>query len=122
VSIWDTAGQETYHSLAPLYYRSAAACIVVFDVSRPETFAQAKEWVKELQQKGPADVVLAIAANKCDVVTDFDLKSMREYADDIGAMFARTSAKTGEGIEDLFQDLGNVFLLLLASTVLCLVT
>ena len=43
--IWDTAGQERYHSLAPMYYRGAAAAIVVFDITHPASFERAKKWV-----------------------------------------------------------------------------
>ena len=48
--IWDTAGQERYHSLAPLYYRGAAVAIVVYDITKPQTFARAEYWVKELRE------------------------------------------------------------------------
>jgi GTPase SAR1 family protein len=60
--IWDTAGQvciglfqrtlsdkERYHSLAPMYYRGAQAAIIVYDVTSPDSFTRAKNWVKELQ-------------------------------------------------------------------------
>ncbi|KAK3150503.1 hypothetical protein QOZ80_3AG0234040 [Eleusine coracana subsp. coracana] len=48
--IWDTAGQERYAALAPLYYRGAAAAIVVYDITSPESFSKAQYWVKELQK------------------------------------------------------------------------
>lgn len=44
--IWDTAGQERYHSLAPMYYRGAAAAIVVYDMTSADSFKRAKDWVK----------------------------------------------------------------------------
>ncbi|MED6204788.1 Complex III subunit 3, variant 2 [Stylosanthes scabra] len=50
--IWDTAGQERYHSLAPMYYRGAAAAIVVYDISNIDSFVRAKKWVQELQRHG----------------------------------------------------------------------
>ncbi|GKV00272.1 hypothetical protein SLEP1_g12989 [Rubroshorea leprosula] len=50
--IWDTAGQERYHSLAPMYYRGAAAGIIVYDITSTESFARAKKWVQELQKQG----------------------------------------------------------------------
>uniref|UniRef100_A0A2P2KZE9 Ras-related protein RHN1-like n=1 Tax=Rhizophora mucronata TaxID=61149 RepID=A0A2P2KZE9_RHIMU len=50
--IWDTAGQERYHSLAPMYYRGAAAAVVVYDITSMESFERAKKWVLELQRQG----------------------------------------------------------------------
>lgn len=47
----DTAGQERYHSLAPMYYRGAQAAIVVYDITNTDTFERAKTWVKELQRQ-----------------------------------------------------------------------
>ncbi|CAN6459705.1 unnamed protein product [Victoria cruziana] len=50
--IWDTAGQERYHSLAPMYYRGAAAAVVVYDITSMDSFVRAKKWVQELQRQG----------------------------------------------------------------------
>ncbi|CAI0628933.1 unnamed protein product [Linum tenue] len=50
--IWDTAGQERYHSLAPMYYRGAAAAVVVYDITSMDSFVRAKNWVLELQRQG----------------------------------------------------------------------
>ncbi|CAL9089749.1 unnamed protein product [Musa textilis] len=67
LEIWDTAGQERYHSLAPMYYRGAAAAIIVYDICRMESFERAKKWVKELQKQGNPNMVTALAGNKCDL-------------------------------------------------------
>jgi len=60
--IWDTAGQERYRSLAPMYYRGAAAAIVVYDITNQDSFAGAKGWVKELQRRGDPNVVIALVS------------------------------------------------------------
>ncbi|CAI5983729.1 unnamed protein product [Closterium sp. NIES-64] len=65
--IWDTAGQERYHSLAPMYYRGAAAAIIVYDITSTDSFARAKKWVQELQRQGNPNLVIALAANKTDL-------------------------------------------------------
>ena len=50
LSLWDTAGQERFHSLGPIYYRDAAAALIVFDITDIDSFERAKAWVKELKQ------------------------------------------------------------------------
>ncbi|KAK7843368.1 ras-related protein rhn1 [Quercus suber] len=65
--IWDTAGQERYHSLAPMYYRGAAAAIIVYDITNAESYARAKKWVQELQKQGNPTMVMALAGNKTDL-------------------------------------------------------
>ena len=59
--IWDTAGPERYHSLAPMYYRGAQAAIVMYDVTTQDTFARAKTWVKELMRQASPNIVIALA-------------------------------------------------------------
>ncbi|KAL0692995.1 hypothetical protein Bca4012_060175 [Brassica carinata] len=54
--IWDTAGQERYYSVAPMYYRGAAAAIIVFDITNQASFERAKKWVHELQSQGGRDI------------------------------------------------------------------
>ena len=63
LQLWDTAGQERYRSLAPMYYRGAAAAIVVYDITNPDSFAGAKSWVKELQRRGDPNVVIAMVSS-----------------------------------------------------------
>jgi small GTP-binding protein len=101
--IWDTAGQERYRSLAPMYYRGAAAAIVVFDVTSQESFEGAKSWVKELQRRGDANVVIALAANKVDVEGRVVPKDeVQSFAEENGLIFFETSAKTALNVRELF--------------------
>uniref|UniRef100_A0A1X7U9P4 Uncharacterized protein n=1 Tax=Amphimedon queenslandica TaxID=400682 RepID=A0A1X7U9P4_AMPQE len=65
--IWDTAGQERYRSLLPMYYRNAAAAIVVYDITNEGSFTVLQDWIAELHRLGPPNIVLAIAGNKCDL-------------------------------------------------------
>merc|ERR1712159_581852 len=103
--IWDTAGQERYHSLAPMYYRGAAAAVVVYDITNADSFARAKSWVKELQRQGSPSIVIALAGNKCDLASKRKVESSEasEYAKDNGLFFMETSAKTALNVEELFK-------------------
>ncbi|KAJ8352883.1 hypothetical protein SKAU_G00243590 [Synaphobranchus kaupii] len=102
--IWDTAGQERYHSLAPMYYRGAQAAIVVFDITKPETFERAKAWVKELQRQASPNIVIALAGNKADLAEKrmVEYEEAQTYAEDTGLLFMETSAKTAMNVNELF--------------------
>ena len=50
-----------------MYYRGAAAAIVVYDITNKESFNGPKSWVKELQRRGDPNVVIALAGNKADL-------------------------------------------------------
>lgn len=107
--IWDTAGQEKYHSLAPMYYKGAAAAIIVYDITRQDTFDTLKEWVNELKEQGPENIVMAIAGNKSDRADERQVEAAtaQNYAASIGASFMETSAKTKSNVDEIFVTLAN---------------
>jgi small GTP-binding protein len=102
--IWDTAGQERYHSLAPMYYRGAQAAIVVYDITNQESFAKAKNWVKELQRQASPHIVIALAGNKADMAAKrvVEYEEAQAYAEDNGLLFMETSAKSSMNVNDVF--------------------
>merc|ERR1712054_757968 len=102
--VWDTAGQERYHSLAPMYYRGAAAAIVAYDITNRDTFRRAKQWVKELQRQGNPNIVIALAGNKSDLSSKrkVEPEDAETYANDNGIFFMETSAKTATNVNELF--------------------
>jgi Ras-related protein Rab-5C len=105
LNIWDTAGQERYKSLVPMYCRSAVALIVVYDVTGKESFEESKQWCEKFRTPdGPGAQGVYYVGNKTDLQYDeADLDGARDYAASVGAAFFETSAKTGEGIDALFQ-------------------
>lgn len=94
------AGQEKYHSLAPMYYRGAAAAIIVYDITRAASFTTLKNWVRELQQLGPENIVLAVCGNKADLEDKREVSTAeaKAYADEIKALFIETSAKSNKNV------------------------
>ena len=96
-----------YKSLAPMYYRGAAAVIIVFDLTNRDSLAAVEYWIKELRVNGPPQAVLALVGNKLDLaMKDRQVEEEgKNYAASIDAIYAETSAKTGENIAQLFKEI-----------------
>ncbi len=110
MELWDTAGQEKFRSLARFFYKDATAAILVYDITRKESFEGIKNyWHKEILDKAPEGVVIGIAANKADLFLNAEVSENegREFARKVGAIFRQTSALTSDGIEDLFYVIGK---------------
>ncbi len=106
IQIWDTAGQEQFKKLAPMYYKNAAAAIICYDITSPQSFETLKYWVDELRTNIPADgIVLALCATKCDLsTTQAETVEAESLAAEIGALFMCTSAKENLNVHELFEN------------------
>jgi len=109
LQIWDTAGQERFKSLTPMYYRDASAALLIYDITSASSFNKVKEWVNELRVNVPDDIIIVVVGNKIDQAKNRQLKPEigQEYARSVGASFIETSAKTKEGIEEVFKDIAT---------------
>eukprot|EP00906_Rhabdomonas_costata_P026879 RCo038260 len=110
--LWDTAGQEIYHALVPYYFRQAAVVILVYELPSRTSLEAAKGWMEQIRSNAPKDVEVVLTGNKCDLTAEghIDLREAEAFASNIGATHALVSAKTGEGVADLFTEIGRNFL------------
>ena len=97
--------------MAPLYYRDASAAVLVYEVSDSKSFQSMQYWLNELDSKVKGEgMVLGLAGNKCDLPDNRKQISSamgKGFADNHRLIFAETSAKSGEGIQVLFQKLAE---------------
>ena len=111
--IWDTAGQEKYRALTKFFYKDAVVVILVYDITRVDSFENMKNyWYKQLQENCDKSIVIGVAGNKSDLFVDEKVSESeaRDFADKIGAIFELTSAQNNTGIIELFLDVGNKYL------------
>ena len=109
LDIWDTAGQEKYRAIAKIYYKEAKAVILVYDITDESSFKEMKEyWYEQIKLYAQKDIVIAIVANKNDLYEECQVSDDqgRQFANEIGAIFASTSAKNANGINALFDNIG----------------
>ena len=107
LEIWDTAGQERYRSLAPMYYRGAVAALVVYDVTKDDSYQGAKRWCEELLSRGREDIIIILVGNKYDLLEESEQNNTK-YLDYVNRHDGRvihiyTSSKTGYNVDRAFE-------------------
>ena len=65
--IWDTAGQERYRAITSAYYRGAVGALLVYDISKHQTYENVTRWLKELRDHADSNIVIMLVGNKSDL-------------------------------------------------------
>ncbi|RMJ25430.1 GTP-Binding protein [Aspergillus sp. HF37] len=116
LSLWDTAGQETYKSITRSYFRGASGAILVFDITRPATLTSCTQWLHDLRQIAEEGIVIVLVGNKSDLaggdpgtgqgrVTSQEAEEWCRVNN--VARYVETSAKSGEGVENAFLEVAE---------------
>ena len=79
LQIWDTAGQEKFRAITKAYYRGAHGILIVFDISRRDTFNQITEWINSIKEVDQT-IDLIIVGNKCDLEREVTKEEDEEFA------------------------------------------
>lgn len=111
LQIWDTAGQERFRAITKAYYRGAHGILVVFDISRRETFEKTRLWIdsiRESSQSGGIDAILI--GNKADLSRAVTREEAEELAKDYGIQYYETSAKENKNVDTAFYELAKMAL------------
>lgn len=114
LSLWDYAGEVRFKTLFPGYCSGSRAAFAVFDLTRPETLTDLSDWVQMIFEKNK-NIPVLLVGSKSDAAGEEKMTLMRERAE----VFAKdhnlagvwiVSSKTGEGVDELFDALGNKIL------------
>jgi Ras-related protein Rab-5C len=106
LKIWDTAGQEKYRSMVPIYYRGSAAIVIVYDLSDIQSFREGQDLARQVKEAEPL-ALLYMVGNKNDRPWALTADAATAAAVELGIEFRATSAMTGDGINDLFQAIAD---------------
>jgi small GTP-binding protein len=105
LQVWDTAGQELYRALVPVYLRGASCCLLLYDITDHVSFDSLSHWYALFKDAVPPTAPLFVVANKIDLADDSE-ESEREgeaFAHSHNASFVKVSALTGVGVGELFN-------------------
>mmetsp|Transcript_8228 Transcript_8228/g.18397 ORF Transcript_8228/g.18397 Transcript_8228/m.18397 type:complete len:295 (-) Transcript_8228:89-973(-) len=101
---WDTAGQDRFRSIVRSYYRGAAGALLVYDITRRDSFEHVSQWLQEARQNADPDLVITLVGNKSDKLAERQV-SYEEgvaFARRHGLHFLETSAVTGHMVDEAF--------------------
>jgi small GTP-binding protein len=108
IQIWDTAGQEKYRSLSPVYFRNSSAAIVVYDVSDRQSFIDLSQWITSFKGIAEPNSLIFVVGNKTDLSLQcVSVEEAKQWAEESGYLLFMTSAKTSEGIRELFKSVAE---------------
>ena len=105
LDIWDTAGQERFRGLSKNYFRGAHGFILVYDITDKKSFSKLKGWMNDAKEKIESDCYMIVVGNKkdCENERQIDMETLSDFGNKNGVIYMEVSAKTGEGIEDIFN-------------------
>jgi len=105
IQIWDTAGQEAFQAITRTYYKGAVGALLVYDISRKETFTHAVKWLEEVRNNSSKQIVVILIGNKKDLENkrQVSFEEGESFAKENGLMFLEVSAKTAHNIEEAFS-------------------
>ena len=106
LNVWDTAGQEKFNSLLPLYFRNSHAILFVFDIR--QNLDDVNQFYHKIEYDIPNNAKLYLIGNKSDLLDEnFETNEIEDYAQSNNMKFFKTSAKTGENINRIFTTIAS---------------
>ncbi|TFG05805.1 MAG: GTP-binding protein [Promethearchaeota archaeon] len=106
-ALWDLAGQSYFQKVRQMYLSGCQAALFVYDVTRPDTLFNLKNWQNELQSVAGSEIKSLMVGNKSDLVEDrkVSYEEAKKISDELGLSYLETSAKTGDNVNRAFGSL-----------------
>lgn len=105
--IWDTAGQERYRAITSAYYRGAVGALIVYDISKTESYESVSRWLKELKEHADANIVIELVGNKSDLdhLRAVPTDEAKNFANENNLLFTEASALSSDNVDLSFHQL-----------------
>ncbi len=113
LNIWDSAGQERFRTIVNTYYRGAHGIIVVYDTTDRDSFEHLAEWLKDVSELAEPNAKKLLVGTKVDLDAahrQVPKQAVKHYADSINVPFIETSAKTGQNVEQAFNQMTTLLM------------
>ncbi|CAH2351771.1 GTP-binding protein Ypt32p/YPT11 [[Candida] railenensis] len=105
--IWDTAGQERYRAITSAYYRGAVGALIVYDISKTESYESVSRWLKELREHADANIIIELVGNKSDLdhLRAIPTDEAKNFANENSLLFTEASALSSDNVDLSFHQL-----------------
>lgn len=109
LSIWDIGGQQRFEFIRSTFYKGAAGALLVFDLTREQTYTETRKWLTEIRQFAGKNIPFVLIGNKADLLEDvgmvIDRNEASSFAGKEKSIYIETSAKTGINVDEAFAEL-----------------
>ncbi|TXT65663.1 MAG: Small GTP-binding domain protein [Promethearchaeota archaeon] len=109
LSIWDIGGQQRFEFIRSTFYQGAAGTLLVFDLTREQTYQETRKWLTEIRQFAGENIPFILIGNKADLLEDvgrvINQEEAKKFAENENSIYIETSAKTGIHVDEAFTEL-----------------
>lgn len=104
--VWDTAGQERFRAITNAFYRGAVGALLVYDITKHESYMNVEKWLKELREHGDSNMVHMLVGNKSDLkhLRAVPTEEASSFAEKNNLSFIEASALDANNVDTAFEN------------------